>query len=86
MSVAACSSFLLQGKILHLLGEGQLSEKVLRDALSNDPTSSQTWQLLGEALNAMGQEETASQCLGVAAELECSEPLESFHVLPRAVH
>lgn len=76
----------LQGKILHLLGEGQLSEKVLRDALSNDPTSSTTWQLLGEALSAMGQGETASQCLSVAAELECSEPLESFHILPRVVH
>jgi tetratricopeptide (TPR) repeat protein len=72
-------------RILLDLGQIELAEKILRDAISIDASSCTTWQLLGETLQMMNQREGAKHCLMVSLDLECTQPLVDFQELPRGI-
>ena len=37
---------MLQGVVLHYLGDDKLAEKILRDAINADPTSHASWWVI----------------------------------------
>ncbi|XP_064623733.1 tetratricopeptide repeat protein 7B-like isoform X2 [Lineus longissimus] len=73
------------GIVLHHIGQNRLAEKVLRDAVNADPTAGQSWHCLGEVLQSLGDCDAASECLFTASDLEATNPIVPFHVIPRPI-
>ncbi|CAL1283803.1 unnamed protein product [Larinioides sclopetarius] len=67
----------------HNLGNSRLAEKLLRDAVTIDPMSHQSWFNMGKVLQDMGDYETATECIATAIELEASCPILPFSNIPR---
>ncbi|XP_054715583.1 tetratricopeptide repeat protein 7B-like [Uloborus diversus] len=67
----------------HNLGNSRLAEKLLRDAVSIDPMSHQTWYNMGKVLQDMGDFITSSECIATAIELESTCPILPFSNIPR---
>ncbi|XP_008468236.1 tetratricopeptide repeat protein 7B-like [Diaphorina citri] len=59
----------------HYLGNQRLAEKTLRDAAKIDPHSPLTWYNLGKVLEAIGDSESATDCMATALEVENNSPI-----------
>ncbi|XP_077322893.1 tetratricopeptide repeat protein 7B isoform X4 [Lithobates pipiens] len=71
--------------ILHHLGRFSLAEKILRDAVQVNSTAHEVWNSLGEVLQAQGNDDSATECFLTALELEASNPIVPFTIIPRAL-
>lgn len=71
------------GLMLSHLGHKSLAQKVLRDAVERQSTCHEAWQGLGEVLQDQGQNEAAVDCFLTALELEASNPVLPFSIIPR---
>nr|XP_048272261.1 tetratricopeptide repeat protein 7A isoform X2 [Myodes glareolus] len=71
------------GLMLRKLGHKSLAQKVLRDAVERQSTCHEAWQGLGEVLQDQGQNEAAVDCFLTALELEASNPVLPFSIIPR---
>ncbi|XP_075811709.1 tetratricopeptide repeat protein 7A isoform X2 [Microtus pennsylvanicus] len=71
------------GLMLSQLGHKSLAQKVLRDAVERQSTCHEAWQGLGEVLQDQGQNEAAVDCFLTALELEASNPVLPFSIIPR---
>ncbi|XP_041486917.1 tetratricopeptide repeat protein 7A isoform X3 [Microtus oregoni] len=71
------------GLMLSQLGHKSLAQKVLRDAVERQSTCHEAWQGLGEVLQDQGQNEAAADCFLTALELEASNPVLPFSIIPR---
>ncbi|KFM58237.1 Tetratricopeptide repeat protein 7B, partial [Stegodyphus mimosarum] len=67
----------------HTLGNSRLAEKLLRDAVTIDPMSHQSWFNMGKVLQDMGDYVTSSECISTAIELEATCPILPFSNIPR---
>ncbi|XP_035208898.1 tetratricopeptide repeat protein 7B-like [Stegodyphus dumicola] len=67
----------------HTLGNSRLAEKLLRDAVTIDPMSHQSWFNMGKILQDMGDYVTSSECISTAIELEATCPILPFSNIPR---
>ncbi|KAG8443644.1 hypothetical protein GDO86_008987 [Hymenochirus boettgeri] len=71
------------GLVLTKLGRKGLAEKILRDALKMHSTSHDAWNGLGDVLQAQGKPQAAVECYLTALDLEASNPISPFTVIPR---
>ncbi|KAM3855531.1 tetratricopeptide repeat protein 7A isoform 1-T1 [Vipera latastei] len=71
------------GLVLNKLGRRNLAQKVLQDAVQIQSTSHKAWNSLGEVLHAQGKNEAAVECFLTALDLESSNPVIPFTVIPR---
>lgn len=70
------------GLIYHYLGCQRLAEKTLRDAAKIDPNSHLTWYNLGKVLEFLGEYDSASDCMATSLEVETTNPILPFTVIP----
>ncbi|KAF4083761.1 hypothetical protein AMELA_G00120430 [Ameiurus melas] len=73
------------GVILYQLQRFSLAEKVLCEAVQLCSSSHLGWHSLAEVLQAQGNMAAASECFLTALQLEASNPIMPFTVLPRAL-
>ncbi|XP_015922937.1 tetratricopeptide repeat protein 7B isoform X2 [Parasteatoda tepidariorum] len=67
----------------HSIGNSRLAEKLLRDAVTIDPMSHQSWFNMGKVLQDMGDFVTSTECFETAIELEATCPILPFSNIPR---
>lgn len=75
----------VQGVILYQLQRFSLAEKVLCEAVQLCSSSHLGWHSLAEVLQAQGNMAAASECFLTALQLEASNPIMPFTILPRAL-
>ncbi|XP_058254938.1 tetratricopeptide repeat protein 7B isoform X2 [Hemibagrus wyckioides] len=73
------------GVILYQLQRFSLAEKVLCEAVQLCSSSHLGWHSLAEVLQAQGNMAAASECFLTALQLEASNPIMPFTILPRAL-
>ncbi|MCJ8737248.1 hypothetical protein PDJAM_G00021910 [Pangasius djambal] len=73
------------GVILYQLQRFSLAEKVLCEAVQLCSSSHSGWHSLAEVLQAQGNMAAASECFLTALQLEASNPIMPFTILPRAL-
>ncbi|KAM9467012.1 tetratricopeptide repeat protein 7B isoform 1-T1 [Clarias gariepinus] len=73
------------GVILYQLQRFSLAEKVLCEAVQLCSSSHAGWHSLAEVLQAQGNMAAASECFLTALQLEASNPIMPFTILPRAL-
>ncbi|XP_046918207.1 tetratricopeptide repeat domain 7 [Dermatophagoides farinae] len=73
------------GHTYHMLGNQIIAEKYLKDSLNIDSTRHETWCYLGLVLDAMNEDERATECHLTSIRLEESSPLLPFSIIPRCV-
>ncbi|TTD62562.1 Tetratricopeptide repeat protein 7B [Bagarius yarrelli] len=73
------------GVILYQLQRFSLAEKVLCEAVQLCSSSHSGWRSLAEVLQAQGNMAAASECFLTALQLEASNPIMPFTILPRAL-
>ncbi|GAA6083601.1 tetratricopeptide repeat protein 7B [Tachysurus ichikawai] len=73
------------GVILYQLQRFSLAEKVLCEAVQLCSSSHLGWHSLAEVLQAQGNMSAASECFLTALQLEASNPIMPFTILPRAL-
>ncbi|XP_062863527.1 tetratricopeptide repeat protein 7B isoform X1 [Trichomycterus rosablanca] len=73
------------GVILYQLQRFSLAEKVLCEAVQLCSSSHSGWKSLAEVLQAQGNITAASECFLTALQLEASNPIMPFTILPRAL-
>lgn len=73
------------GVILYQLQRFSLAEKVLCEAVQLCSSSHSGWRSLAEVLQAQGNMAAASECFLTALQLEASNPIMPFTILPRSL-
>ncbi|XP_060789837.1 tetratricopeptide repeat protein 7B isoform X1 [Neoarius graeffei] len=73
------------GGVLYQLQRFSLAEKVLCEAVQLCSSSHSGWHSLAEVLQAQGNMAAASECFLTALQLEASNPIMPFTILPRAL-
>ena len=73
------------GHTYYMLGNMHSADKYLRDSLSVDGLSHQTWVYAGCVLEEIGELATSADCLCTALRLEATAPIVDFKVVGRKV-
>ncbi|KAI1289298.1 Tetratricopeptide repeat protein 7B [Halotydeus destructor] len=73
------------GHTYYMLGNCSAAEKYLRDSLSADSSQHETWSYLGLVLDAIGDHDRALDSHSIALQLEATDPVVAFKILPRVV-
>lgn len=73
------------GHTYYLLGNQISADKYLRDSLNIDSNLHETWSYMGLVHDAIGEHERATECHLTSLQLEDTNPLLPFTLIPRSI-